>query len=56
MNIEFISYDGHFPIYCSGRLIVEIDGKQISFGYTNPASWQNVEKADYPFFLVAGWT
>lgn len=53
-NIKFISYDGHFPIYCSGRLVVEIDGKQISFGYINPASWQNVEKADYPHFWWPG--
>lgn len=33
-KIKFISYDGAYPVLCSGKLTVEIDGKTITFGQT----------------------
>ena len=29
--LKFISYDGDYPNLCSGTLIMELDGKQITF-------------------------
>ena len=45
-KIEFISYDGEYPALCHGKLIVSIDGKEVSFGYT--------DIADYPRFWRSG--
>ena len=44
-HIEFISYSGAYPNLCSGKLVLSIDGKEVSFGYNN---------ADYPQFWVSG--
>jgi hypothetical protein len=32
MNIEFVSYNGAYPNLCRGKLVVKIDGKEVSFG------------------------
>lgn len=31
MNIEFVSYSGEYPNLCSGKLVVKLDGKEVSF-------------------------
>lgn len=55
-NIEFVSYDGTYPTLCSGKLIVKIDGKEISFGKTKKFwSWETDDiLADYPQFWHSG--
>ena len=53
-NIKFISYSGKYPNLCSGTLVVEIDGKKVIFGWTEPDNWMNEEKADYPRFWCSG--
>ena len=30
--VEFVSYDGAWPCYCSGEVILKIDGKEVSLG------------------------
>lgn len=30
-KIEFVSYDGKYPHYCRGTLVLRIDGKEVSF-------------------------
>lgn len=30
-QVKFISYSGEYPNLCSGKLVVQIDGKEISF-------------------------
>lgn len=32
-NIKFISYTGRYPNLCSGVLTLNIDGKEVKFGY-----------------------
>ena len=55
MNIKFKSYDGEYPNLCHGRLIVEIDGKEISFGFTTPGFGISEDKlSDYPRFWSSG--
>lgn len=29
--VEFVSYDGRYPNYCSGKLVLRIDGKEVEF-------------------------
>lgn len=53
MEIKFVSYSGSYPNLCSGTLVVEIDGKRVSFGWTDP-KWLQEEKADYPRFWCSG--
>lgn len=31
-HVKFISYSGKYPSLCCGELILEIDGKEYSFG------------------------
>ena len=33
MEIKFVSYDGRYPNLCSGKLTLNIDGKEVTFGY-----------------------
>lgn len=55
-NIKFISYNGEYPNLCSGKLVVKIDGKEVSFGQTTKFwSWEKDEElADYPRFWRSG--
>lgn len=32
IHVKFVSYDGKYPCLCSGKLILEIDGEQVTFG------------------------
>ena len=54
--IEFVSYDGAYPNLCSGKLIVRINGKEVSFGQTKKFwSWETDDMmADYPKFWRSG--
>ena len=45
--VKFISYSGNYPCLCMGQLIVEIDGKEVSFGGFG-------SKCDYPRFWTSG--
>lgn len=29
--VEFVSYNGRYPNYCSGKLVLRIDGKEVTF-------------------------
>lgn len=55
-NIKFISYDGTYPTLCSGKLVVEIDDKVVSFGKTKKFwSWDTEDSlADYLQFWCSG--
>jgi len=47
-KVKFVSYDGAYPNLCSGTLVLEIDGKKVSFGYSYKAP------VDYPSFWCTG--
>lgn len=55
-KIEFVLYDGAYPVLCSGKLIVRIDGKEVSFGQTKHYPGLNTpdQLADYPSFWHSG--
>lgn len=48
MKIEFASHSGTYPALCCGRLVVKVDGKEISFESAAGAD------ADYPAFWASG--
>lgn len=31
-HVKFVSYDGKYPSLCFGTLVLEIDGKKVTFG------------------------
>lgn len=47
-KIEFVSYSGKYPNLCGGKLVVKIDGKEVSFGTYDEFV------ADYPRFWCSG--
>jgi hypothetical protein len=54
-KIEFVSYNGKYPNFCSGKLVVKIDDKEVSFGRTTKlAGLKDEELADYPKFWCSG--
>ncbi len=54
-KIEFISYNGRYPNLCSGKLVVKIDDKEVSFGQTTKFPWEKDEElADYSRFWCSG--
>ena len=53
-NIKFISYSGKYPTLCHGTLAVEINGKKVTFGWTELYTAVGEEKADYPRFWCSG--
>ena len=55
-KIEFVSYSGSYPNLCRGKLVVKIDGKNVSFGKTKKFwGWENEDEiAEYPSFWVSG--
>lgn len=54
-KIEFVSYDGKYPQLCNGKLVVKIDGKEISFGDTHICDFEKDKTpAEYPRFWCSG--
>lgn len=49
-HVKFISYDGKYPNLCRGVLILNIDGKNYSFGY----NWN--KETDFTCFWYSGGT
>lgn len=47
-HVKFISYDGKYPNLCRGVLILNIDGKNYSFGY----NWNR--ETDFTSFWYSG--
>ena len=47
-NIKFVSYSGEYPALCAGTLVVEIDGKIVTFGWSDPCN------QIYPRFWQSG--
>ena len=45
--VEFISYTGRYPNFCSGVLTLKIDGEEVTFGKWN-------DNADYSSFWESG--
>jgi len=37
--VEFVSYDGKYPCLCFGKLVVKIDGKEVSFGCSDDCDY-----------------
>lgn len=55
MNIEFISYDSPRSNFCNGKLVVKIDGKEVSFGATQVFEYEKDKTpSDYPRFWCSG--
>lgn len=52
-HVKFISYTGKYPCLCSGILTLEIDGKEVSFGYEYPAQFHKLLP---PFWESGGST
>lgn len=53
-HIKFISYSGKYPCLCCGILVLEIDGKQVSFG-DKSAGKKNVIYDYDSFWNSGGW-
>lgn len=49
-HVKFVSYDGVFPNLCTGTLVLNIDGKDYSFGY----GWNN--ETDFANFWCSSGT
>lgn len=50
-HVNFVSYTGEWPNLCSGVLTLEIDGKEITFGY----GFNSKDKPTYrPFWSSGG--
>jgi len=55
-KIEFVSYSGSYPNLCRGKLVIKIDGKNVSFGKTKKFwGWEKEDElAEHPSFWVSG--
>lgn len=53
-HVKFISYDGKYPCLCSGRLILEIDGKEYSFGNGGIDRYGTKRSNDFAPFWESG--
>jgi len=40
-KIEFVKFTGEYPYFCQGKLVVKVDGNEVSFG----------DDCDYPSFV-----
>lgn len=49
-HVNFVSYTGSYPNLCSGVLTLEIDGKEITFGY----GFNSKDKQTYDPFWISG--
>lgn len=50
-HVNFVSYTGSYPNLCSGVLTLEIDGKEITFGY----GFNSKDESTYrPFWSSGG--
>lgn len=55
IDIKFISYSGEWPTLCHSVLVLEVNGKQMRFGYEvldYPAN--DIDKNNYPIFWKSG--
>ena len=50
-HVKFVSYDGKRPNLCTGTLVLNIDGKDYSFGFTTVPG---MSKCDFPMFWHSG--
>ena len=50
IHVKFVSYDGKYPYLCSGKLILEIDDEQVTFG---DYDW-NTKKGNIRFWSSGG--
>ena len=50
-HVKFVSYDGKWPNLCTGTLVLNIDGKDYSFGFTTVPG---MSKCDFPMFWHSG--
>ena len=49
-HVNFVSYTGEWPNLCSGVLTLEIDGKEITFGY----GFNSKDESTYSPFWSSG--
>lgn len=55
IDIKFVSYSGEYPTLCSGVLVLNVNGKDMRFGYEPldiPA--KDEDKCNYPRFWTSG--
>ena len=55
IDIKFVSYSGEYPTLCHGVLILNVNGKDMRFGY-EPLEYPDKpeNKDNYPIFWASG--
>lgn len=53
-HVKFVSYNGRYPCLCSGNLVLNIDGKNYSFGYNWKDQYGNERDNDFEPFWSSG--
>ena len=54
IDIKFISYSGEWPTLCYGLLVLEVNGKQMSFGSDVLIISEKHDTVNYPRFWKSG--